>query len=353
MNRIRFLIQSKRTASTATIKAAFQAIFQNQSVQTAHVAVAYATVSGVRALLGSMPRGGVRKSQWLFGLDDCITQPGAIDAAAKLPGAELRVASLGAVSRRFHPKVYYFQSDSVADVIVIGSANLTDSALSGNSEAVAQVEAKSPSERAQMKTVWHEIWKQGHQPTSLELKEYTARYKVAKRFRKQAQHAAKGSKKKPKLILEGDTAELDPAQATICWIECGYNTAMGRELEFKAEQALFFGLNPSGAKARVFRFQTSAGTFARLRLKYQARNSMWRLQLNNKVPEVRIGLRPRRPNGTLGRSPYVAIIKRTVPPGSFLLRFFRHGSKDFRSLEKRSQEFGTVGHTTARTYGWC
>ena len=154
------------------------------------------------------------------------------------------------------------------------------------------------------------------------------------------------------IILASDDAELDPAQATICWIECGYITAMGREIELKAEQGLFFGLNPAGEEPRVFNFLVSSGVTTSLRLKFQA-NHMWRLQLNSEVPEVAAGLRPRMPDGTLGRSSYVAVFERTDDGSVFRLRFIGLSSIEFAKLARKSRQLGTLGQTSARQYGWC
>jgi len=158
------------------------------------------------------------------------------------------------------------------------------------------------------------------------------------------------------LVIERDSTELDPSRAITCWIECGAITAMGRELELKAEQGLFFGLNPSASDEAFFKFRVSNGSMARLRMKYQG-NHMWRLQMNNEVPEVRAGLRPRLPTGKLGRSEYVAVITRMAERGTYDLAFLHLDSQDFAELQTRSQELGTVGHTTAtssgRMYGWC
>ena len=125
---------------------------------------------------------------------------------------------------------------------------------------------------------------------------------------------------------------------------------MGRELEPKAEQGLFFGLSPSGGDSKTITIQTSHGSRVDLRLKYQ-RNHMWRLQMNNAVPEVQTGLRPVKGDGRLGRSPYVAVFKRRH--GITTLRFIELRGKKFAALRARTYKSGTLGKTTAREYGWC
>ena len=78
---------------------------------------------------------------------------------------------------------------------------------------------------------------------------------------------------------------------------------------------------------------------------------MWRLQMNNAVPEVKTGLRPLKKDGKLGRSPYVAAFERA--PGIITLRFIQLGGKKFAALRERTLKSGTLGKTTAREYSWC
>ena len=139
--------------------------------------------------------------------------------------------------------------------------------------------------------------------------------------------------------------------AKVCWIEVGKNTAMGRELEFKSEQARYFGLNPQGGMPEHKTFLVSNGGKVKLRLKYQA-NSMWRLQFTPEVPEFVAGLRPPAEGGKLGRSPYVAIFRRIKGNEEFKLSFIRVSSGTDRNIRSRSISNGTLGRTTAREYGW-
>jgi len=296
-------------------------------------------------------------SAWLLGVDDAITQPGAIELCQDLESSSVRIASFEEVSLRFHPKVLLMTSSSSPEkgLMMVGSANLTNHALQGNAESVVFLHAESDSDVQELIARWDDIWTLGRTMTAAELKRYASRYEKNKEIRKKLVRTQKvkkpGKPRKIKPVLSSDKAELDPSLARTCWIECGYNTAMGRELELKAEQGLFFGLNPKGEAPRRFDFRLSNGETARLRLKFQG-NAMWRLQLTTEVPEVARGLRPRMADGTLGRSPWVAVVARTRKRGSFTLRFVRLSSREYRDLRKRSQSVGTVGRTSAREYGW-
>ena len=97
---------------------------------------------------------------------------------------------------------------------------------------------------------------------------------------------------------------------------------MGRELEFKAEQGLFFGLNPHGEAPKYFSYIVSDGSMIQMRMKYQG-NHMWRLQMTRDVPEVADGLRPVRPDGKLGRLPWVAVFNRGKRNDTYTLNFVR------------------------------
>lgn len=158
-------------------------------------------------------------------------------------------------------------------------------------------------------------------------------------------------KKVPATLGTGSASPgIDPTVATQCWIEVGKNTALGHELEIKAEQALFFGLHHSGGNKQAREFRLTDGSSIQLNFKYQG-NAMWRLQMRNRIPEVRRGLRPI-VDGRLGRSPYVAVFERTRAKNSFKLRFIREKSVDYRRIKRNAEINGTVGHTTARQYGW-
>lgn len=326
------------------------------SYDVARIAVAYMTVSGLRTFLGIFPEGVLRKSCWLVGLDDAVTQPGAIDLLLARDDAQVRIASYQAKALRFHPKVFSFEhsNNRRKRVAFVGSANLTAGALAGNGEAVAVLEGEDELDSAGLDRLWADLWKQGHVPRQAELDHYRQLYAQVAELRREidARTARKKAAIKKTEVLTSDSAELDPSVADTCWIECGYITAMGRELEFKAEQGLFFGLSPTGGPPQDFRFRTSTGDIVRLRMKYQG-NHMWRLQLNRNVPEVRTGLRPRLADGTLGRSPYVAVFQRTSEDKQFNLRFIPLSGRAFARLLAASKRNGTVGHTTARQYGWC
>lgn len=349
----KFIVQTPMSPVSGTIGYLLAERLKLSKYDEIFVSVAYMTVSGIRSLLAAFPSHALRRSKWLVGLDDYITQPGALDVVLKLPNSEVRVVSYSSKGRRFHPKVYLFgkQKSFKNSMSVVGSANLTAQGLAGNGEASTVLDCETNSDSTQVKNMWDELWKQGHKPTSKELAAYRSKYEVAQKSRPKTPTVTRALAK-GMVILASDDAQLDPEVAERCWIECGHVTALGRELELKAEQGIFFGLNPTGEEPKYFTFIVSTGEKVQLRMKFQA-NHMWRLQLTNDVPEVAAGLRPLNPDGSLARSPYVAVITRTTNHDIFNLSFIHLNSAAFKRIVKRSKNVGTYGKTTARQYGWC
>jgi PLD-like domain len=253
---------------------------------------------------------------------------------------------------RFHPKVMLFDAPrrGARSSMIIGSANVTFAALNRNCEAVAVVEARRKAERALMRSRFESLWALGTPPTKKLLSDYRSRFNKFRKSRAFLLNAESETPPNTGHILRSDSALINPGTATVCWIEVGKNTAMGKELEVKGEQARFFGLEPTGGAAEFRNFLVSSGDKVSLRLKYQG-NAMWRLQLRASVPEVGVGLRPV-VNGKLGRSPYVAVFKRTKTKGLFSLSFPKRDSKEFAGVRKHSGRAGTIGSTSSREYGW-
>ena len=322
-----------------------------------YAAMAYVTIAGIRDVLGILKKPPVN-TRWVIGLDDAVTQPGAIELCQSLPKSQVRVASFEHEHRRFHPKVLYLSNGAKSSqaFMMLGSSNLTKAALCGNAESVIILHSDTPDEKAELDTLWRTAWRLGRGFSASELDSYRQKYELSMKHRRQARKARtktrrSARKRAVRLVLGDDHAEVDPSTATTCWIECGNVTAMGRELEFKAEQGLFFGLNPHGEDPKHLNYVVSDATTVRLRMKYQG-NHMWRLQMNSNVPEVAKGLRPIRANGKLGRSPWVAVFKRVKRKGTYNLSFVRLKSKEYKKLRQRSIATGTHGSTTAREYGW-
>lgn len=317
------------------------------------VAVAYSSLAGVASLCNIVRNANPDIAfRWLLGLDDYVTQPAAIDFCCSVSNTDVRIYSSTIAKTRFHPKVFLFDTlgNKTDSAIIVGSANLTFAALKKNCEAVAIMNAQNATDTAIMRSRYELLWSLGTKPTKAVLDEYRTQFAKFRKSRAFLLVADGKQAKNSGPVLESDAALINPASASICWIEVGKNTALGRELEVKGEQARFFGLEPTGGDAEFRNFLVSNGNTVSLRLKYQG-NAMWRLQLRTDVPEVAVGLRPVVPGG-LGRSPYVAVFKRTGTKKLFALTFPRQDSKEFEQIRKRSEKSGTIGSTSTREYGW-
>ena len=126
-----------------------------------------------------------------------------------------------------------------------------------------------------MNAAWDQLWAQGHKPNAAELKTYAEKYEKTAVLYQKYWKVTRGKLPKSRSIeiLASDEAEIDPSMENICWIECGNVTAMGRELELKAEQGLFFGLNPSGGKSKTITIRASDGYSVDLRMKYKGNHT--------------------------------------------------------------------------------
>ena len=325
-----------------------------RNYNTMGIAVAFASVAGVTELLESILSGQLpARSYWLFGLDNCITHPDAIERAMKLKGSRVRVAGGAKNGGIFHPKLYWFSDGQTSSSLVLGSANLTAGGLRGNIEAVAALESASRGQSQALDSVWKAAWKLGSKITPEKLGQYRVDFEAARRAREKSGLILKKERlKEPKMIgpvLSSDEARVDPALAKKCWIEVGKITGFRQEqLEIKAEQALFFGLPANGGVARTLSVTLASSVVVDIPAHYFG-NHMWRFQLPQEIPEVQKGLR-RRVGGKLLRSGYAAVFERKK--NTVDLRFVKLTSSEFKALRKATEQAGTLGRTTAREYGW-
>ena len=146
-----------------------QVLFSFDEVADANVeqvrrAVAYSTRRGCERLVDRVST-RMGKTQWessqkhfVTSLDFGLTEPGALEFLSTLPESKVRIANPEVVNRpglmpgrAYHPKLYLFDS-AAATGYVVGSANLTDSALITNTEVVAVGKEVPGNGR------WNNIW---------------------------------------------------------------------------------------------------------------------------------------------------------------------------------------------------
>ena len=352
-----FISQSPAPKAEQTILSRLEEAFRIMQCDRFYVASAYATVEGVRSVLDIADKHThIEAYCWVLGLDDYFTHPKALELCRDLPASALRVASFSRAKKCiFHPKVMLLSSSQVPEqsLLVVGSANLTAAALKRNAEAVVLLRSETEKEAQELLAYWQSVWQLGKSLSNTQLASYRAGYDVAKQERKNLAKLNLSTEISEEDVPEikdapPTEAELDASQAAICWIEVG-KIVGGRELEFVGAQAPFFGLSSTDKAVRenVTRtFSLSDNSSTSLRLKYRP-NFMWRLELNNQVPEVAVGLKV-----GMERSPYVAVV--TKEGGNrFALRFIRDDSAEYAALQAKSTAIGTLKRTSSRFYGWA
>ncbi|MFD1610286.1 phospholipase D-like domain-containing protein [Sphingomonas tabacisoli] len=158
-----------------SLAAALKPCVLSEAFDRLDVAVAYATLQGIRAL--DRVTGTIPVTRWILGLDDAITQPAAIAHLQNRAGAELRVARLSPV-RRFHPKLYRFWSSTAPEsaLLVIGSGNMTQRGLQENAEAAVLLRAEDAADARNILSAFEELWAIGHEPSAQELADYAIVY---------------------------------------------------------------------------------------------------------------------------------------------------------------------------------
>lgn len=318
-----------------------------------NAAAAYVTVEGVSSVMEALDDSILKTSRWLVGLDDAISQPGAIEKIQSLPNATLRVVTFAATGARFHTKMIHLATSKnpKTATLMVGSANISRAAFERNAEAAAFVTSDDKVTAEWLRATFEKVWKLGHPPTKAELTAYKDRYEAAQKLRKKLDEITSGTKQKVNVVTAPDQAQLDPSLAKTCWIECGAVTLQGKELELKGIQARFFGLNPAGGTGAKITLISSDGEKHPTSFNYRAKTGMWRVLFPSSIKEVKAGLRPKRPDGSLARSPFVAVFEKAAS-GSFKLTFLDEQSAAYDVLKEHSEESGAIGHTTARSFGW-
>ena len=351
-----FVVQKPCPSQDRSFAGTLQQIAAEQKWARMSVAVAYSSVAGITRAHDLVSSANPDICfRWLLGVDDYFTQPGAIEFCALQSKESVRIYRSSKKTLRFHPKIYLFEGSAQNGraALIVGSTNLTASAMERNCEAYAIIRTAKKARRNELVCLYESLWNLGISPSEKFMTKYKGNYRrqANERLFPNGDEAVRRKGSKQQAILESDQAETSPEAAKVCWIEVGKNTAKGRELEFKAEQARYFGLKSQGGMPEHRTFLVSNRTKVKLRLKYQA-NNMWRLQFTPDVPEFKAGLRPLAANGRLGRSPYVAIFTRIKENDEFRLSFARVNSEKDLAIRSRSMSIGTLGRTTAREYGW-
>ncbi|MGH8542740.1 MAG: phospholipase D family protein [Gammaproteobacteria bacterium] len=226
------------------------------SVQQVRWAVAYSTRRGCERLVDRIST-RMGKSRWeksekqfITSLDFGLTDPGALEFLAGLPESKVHIANSEAVNKpgllpgkAYHPKIYLFDT-AESTGYVVGSANLTDSALIANTEVVAV--GKEKPENATWNDVWAELFFNTAPLTTALLGEYRRKW-----IRPQRRAVEPEPKPHPPEIRPGDkpvfweaitTGGISPMAFNHFWIEAGSMSSGGshNQLELPRGANRFF-----------------------------------------------------------------------------------------------------------------
>ena len=229
----------------------------DSTVEQVRWAVAYSTRRGCERLIdrisSRMGKARWEKSQKHFvtSLDFGLTEPSALEFLSSLPASQVHIANPDVVNKAglmpgkaYHPKLYLFDSASTTGYVV-GSANLTDSALITNTEIVA-VGKEAPA-NGRWNDVWDRLMLDTSPLTSTLLRAYQSRW-----VRPTRRAVEPEPKPKPPLIRPSDkpvfweaitTGGIDPTLFNHLWVEAGTMSSGGshNQLELPRGAHRFFG----------------------------------------------------------------------------------------------------------------
>jgi hypothetical protein len=227
------------------------------SVQKVRWAVAYSTRSGCVRLVDriSCRMGKLEweksKKEFITSLDFGLTDPGALEFLASLPTSRVRIANPQVVNKpglmpgkAYHPKLYLFDAAESCGYVV-GSANLTNSALIANTEVV--VAGKERPENVGWEAVWTELLYNTVPLTTTLLEEYRRKWVRPKR-----RTVEPDPKPRAPVITPGEkpvfweaitTGGISPMAFNHFWVEGGTMSSGGshNQLELPRGANRFFG----------------------------------------------------------------------------------------------------------------
>lgn len=319
------------------------------------VAVAYATLQGVKAL--AMAVDGVpAQSRWIIGLDDGISQPKAIKYLMDTAGSKVRLAQMSP-ARRFHPKLYSAWSSTSPSVRVsaIGSGNMTLNGMRTNGETAVILSAESKNEADALKAQWRAMWQLGQEVTPEALTAYEVVYDAAKKHRKKIIDlgVAPPEPEPDDPIDQLASYSGDPAGAQVAWLEAGSPSAGGRDLEFPKAMMPFFGLSGSPENRRV---KTYPGPGNVLTFTERLDNQMWRLLFTNASINGAIGRDTMRPTSGKSRSDLIVVFYKSADSKDLKVEFYKIGSAEHISFQNKSKAakglFRTMKGPSGREFGF-
>lgn len=307
---------------------------------------AYASFRGVVLVRTALSSAGSPRFRWLFGLDDCITDPQAIKVATGTYHAETRIVAVVA-GRRFHAKAYLLDdSDTESASLIIGSANLTAAALTKNCEGYVLLRAETTEEVTALQSYWELFWRMGVPSTKDLVSQYEEKYKTRQFQKSEVEKEGSDTSRTPK------TARLikeSLRSSRLAWIVLGSNTGGGGQLDIVKKLLPFLRL-PTEYSEGTTAYRTFNSPMGQRRFKLTFTKGMWRFM------NLQQGFRQRLRPDLNKPSPYVLVISRGVEGAEASLKIQRVRSKDTEQMIQESRTNGFVDTSvpgpSGRLFGW-
>jgi HKD family nuclease len=323
-----------------------QSLIEEHQYTRISVCSAYVSTRGLTIVRGLMPKDS--EFRWLIGLDDTFTQPSALTAARDTYNATLKVAELQARQRRnrFHPKVYLLDSNGNNEAhLIIGSANMTEAALTRNCEAFSIMYAEDAAEVAQFESFWNALWNKGELVTNEIIDRYRRRFRVTRPRNPVIQEETEVAKRST--VLKRAT-EASIRTARLIWIEFGSMTGYHAEqVDIVKNLAPFLGITEDHDPADEYTLNITSplGLFNH---SLMFKKGMWRFMDIQQSFQEQLKPNPEQ------NSPYILIIEREN--NTYSMRILRNTSPEAKRIIATSKQTGFTGKSvpgqSGRLYGW-
>jgi hypothetical protein len=229
----------------------------DDNVEKVRWAVAYSTRRGCQRLVERVST-RMGSSKWeksekhfVTSLDFGLTEPSALEFLANLPNSRVYIANSIIVkkpsfmpTKAYHPKLYLFDALNVTGYVV-GSANLTDSALITNTELVAV--GKEVPGNSRWNDIWSDLLLDTTSLTNTLLREYRRKWIRPKRRPVEPDPKPPSPRIRPTekpVFWEAITSGgIDPMAFNQFWVEAGSMSSGGshNQLELPRGANRFFG----------------------------------------------------------------------------------------------------------------
>jgi HKD family nuclease len=349
-----FDLVAQGEANGPTLASAIKAALAGQNLDRLDVAVAYATRSGLTALRNAAD-GFPEASRWVVGLDDAITQPQALKDLIALPNSVVRLASLSAEGRRFHPKIYCFWStqDAAVCVCIIGSANMTLHGLNRNGETAVILVAENAKDAEALKSGWNSMWALGKDATAERVDAYREFHakarKAQRRLEKIGAVPTQPEAEEPLTLFDGK-----PDTGSLLFVDFGSAMGNGSEIELPKIVVSYFGIADGTPSPQIRNFAFAGGVVIPIPVLRRQNNGMWRITFGANVPGTAL-LKRKTVAGVKQRSDMAVVFQRTEA-GSYQTAFVKIGTPQYTALTTETQNEGTFGRTrqgpAGKNYGF-